>query len=37
MGIFWTVLTVGFVVLIVGIVLWTFLVAPFWVPWHSRH
>lgn len=35
MSTFWTVITISAVVLILAVGLWTFVVAPFWVPRHS--
>lgn len=35
MDTFWTAITIAEVVVIVAIVLWAFVVAPFWVPRHS--
>jgi hypothetical protein len=35
MSTFWTVITLAMVVVILGAVLWAFVVAPFWVPRHS--
>jgi len=36
MGTFFTVLVTLVVVAVVALVLWVFVVAPFWVPWHSH-
>ena len=36
MGILFTVLTLLVVVAIVAWALWVFVIAPFWVPWHSH-
>jgi hypothetical protein len=35
MSTFWTVITLAMVVVILGAVLWAFVVAPLWVPRHS--
>ena len=35
MNTFWTVITIASVVAILAVVLWAFVVAPFWVPRHS--
>jgi hypothetical protein len=35
MNTLWTVITIASVVTILTVVLWTFVVAPFWVPRHS--
>jgi hypothetical protein len=32
---FWTIITIAAVVAILAVVLWTFFVAPVWVPRHS--
>ncbi len=36
MDLLWIILTIGLAAAIVGVVLWTFVVAPFWVPLHSH-
>ena len=36
MNTFLTVMTIAAVVVIAGVVLWAFIVAPLWVPPHSR-
>jgi len=36
MGTFFTVLVTLVVVAVVLLALWVFVVAPFWVPWHSH-
>jgi hypothetical protein len=32
-----TIVSIVVVVAVVAAALWAFVVAPFWVPWHSRH
>jgi hypothetical protein len=32
-----TILAIVVVVFVLAAALWAFVVAPFWVPWHSEH